>query len=252
MSHPKISLEALRLFLTTEMTCNYRFGQRSRNLVADPDATNHAVYAQLAELGFRRSGGYIYRPHCRTCVACRSLRIPVVRFTPDRSQRRTLARNQDLKVRIVKAAFYEEHFALFSRYVVARHPGGGMDAGGPTDYWSFIESRWCPTWMAEFRQGQRLLAVAIVDVLREGLSAVYTFFDPVERARSLGVYAILWQIAEAQRQGLRWLYLGYWVADCRKMAYKIQFNPHELFVPEQRRWIAGSGAVPVADGSSDL
>lgn len=252
MSHPKVSLDALRLFLSAETACNYRFGWRSRNLVVDLDATDHRVYSQLAELGFRRSGPYIYRPHCRNCAACRSLRIPVARFTPDRSQRRTLARNQDLRVRFVKAAFHEEHFALFSRYVAARHPGGGMDAGSPSDYWSFIESRWCRTRLAEFRQGRRLLAVAVVDLLRDGLSAVYTFFDPTERGRGLGVYAVLWQVAEAQRRGLPWLYLGYWVADCRKMAYKIQFNPHELFMPERRCWVAGDGKTQATDGWSKL
>jgi arginyl-tRNA--protein-N-Asp/Glu arginylyltransferase len=237
MSNPRDSLYDLRMFLTTDYSCSYLPGRLARNLVADPAATDIRLYTQLAELGFRRSGEHVYRPHCRGCVACRSLRIPVERFRPNRSQRRIWARNQDLWVREMDAAFEEEHFELFARYIRVRHPGGGMDPACPDNYWSFVASRWCPTWLCEFRRDRELLAVAVVDRLDNGLSAVYTFFDPLEDARGLGTFAILWQIATARRLGLNWVYLGYWVERCGKMTYKARFKPHEVFVPERWGWV---------------
>ena len=241
MSNPRDSLYDLRMFLTTEYPCSYLGERQARNLVADPVATDHRLYARLAELGFRRSGDHVYRPHCRGCVACRSLRIPVGQFQPNRSQRRIWAHNQDLRTQVQEAAFQDEHFDLFRRYVDQRHAGGGMDPASADSYWSFIASCWCPTWLCEFRRDRELLAVAVVDRLDDGLSAVYTFFDPRQTARGLGVHAILWQIAEARRLNLRWVYLGYWVESCRKMAYKASFKPHEIFVTERWGWTAPSG-----------
>ena len=238
MSNPRDSLYDLRMFLTTEYPCSYLSGRQARNLVADPAVTDGQIYTQLAELGFRRSGDHVYRPHCRGCVACRSLRIPVERFQPNRSQRRIWARNQDLRVRVTEAEFQDEHFELFARYIAVRHAGGGMDPASPDNYWSFIASRWCPTWLGEVRRDREVLAVAVVDRLGDGLSAVYTFFDPLQEARGLGTQAILWQIAEARQLGLKWVYLGYWVERCGKMAYKSRFNPHEVFVTERWGWVA--------------
>jgi arginine-tRNA-protein transferase len=138
----------------------------------------------------------------------------------------------------MEATFQDEHFDLFARYIMVRHSGGGMDPASPENYWSFVTSRWCPTWLCEFRLHQTLLAVAVVDRLDNGLSAVYTFFDPLEEARGLGTFAILWQIAEAQRLGLDWVYLGYWIERCGKMDYKACFNPHEIFITERWAWMA--------------
>ncbi len=238
MSKHHISLYDLRMFLTTEYSCSYLPGRKARNLVADPEATDGRIYTQLADLGFRRSGDHVYRPHCRGCIACRSLRIPVEQFRPNRSQRRIWNRNQDLHIHIGEAQFQDEHFQLFARYIQGRHAGGGMDPASPDSYWSFITSRWCPTWLCEFRRDRDLLAVAVVDRLDDGLSAVYTFFDPLESGRGLGTFAILWQIAEAQRLGLKWAYLGYWVQHCEKMAYKAGFNPHEIYIAERWDWLA--------------
>lgn len=239
MSHPRDSLNELRMFLTTDYPCSYLPQQTARNLVADPRATNRRLYTQLAELGFRRSGEHVYRPHCRGCIACQSLRLPVDRFQPNRSQRRIWTRNQDLQVRLLEPEFRDEHFELFARYIEARHAGGGMDPASPENYWSFITSHWCTTLLCEFRLGPELLMVAVVDRLENGLSAVYTFFDPDHASRGLGTFAILWQIAEAQHLQLRWVYLGYWVEDCAKMAYKARFKPSELFVPERWQWTEG-------------
>ncbi|MFO1372018.1 MAG: arginyltransferase [Candidatus Competibacteraceae bacterium] len=238
MNNPRDSLYDLRMFLTTEYPCGYLPGHGARNLVADPAMTNNHLYTRLAELGFRRSGDHVYRPHCRGCTACRSLRIPVEKFRPNRSQRRIWSRNQDLQAQLQEAIFLDEHFDLFARYIMVRHPGGGMDPASPENYWSFITSRWCSTSLCEFRHDQKLLAVAVVDWLDDGLSAVYTFFDPLEEARSLGTLAILWQIAEARRLGLRWVYLGYWIEQCEKMAYKARLTPHEVFVTERWGWVA--------------
>jgi len=238
MSNPHNSLHDLRMFLTTDYPCSYLPSRLARNLVADPAVTDTPLYTQLATLGFRRSGEHVYRPHCRGCMACRSLRVPTAHFQPNRAQRRVWIRNQDLQTRVLKAEFQDEHFELFARYIQARHSGGGMDPANPGNYWSFVASHWCPTWLCEFRHGQTLLAVAVVDRLDDGLSAVYTFFDPLEEVRGLGTFAILWQIAEARQLDLDWVYLGYWVEPCVMMAYKARFNPHEIFVTERWGWIA--------------
>ncbi|PIE82844.1 MAG: arginyltransferase [Candidatus Contendobacter odensis] len=232
------SLYNLRMFLTTDYACNYLSDRQARNLVADPDVANNVLYTQLAHLGFRRSGNHIYRPHCRGCKACRSLRIPVEHFRPNRSQRRVLMRNQDLQVAVMDATFQDEHFDLFAHYVAKRHAKAGMDPAEPEDYWSFVNSLWCSTKLYEVRCGQRLLAIAVTDYLDDGLSAVYTFFDPQEHVRGLGTFAILQQIAEAKRKGLQWVYLGYWIENCDKMVYKKRFNPHEIYIAEGWRWIA--------------
>lgn len=235
MSNPRDSLHDLRMFLTTDYACSYLPGRLARNLVADPAVTDGRLYTRLAELGFRRSGDHVYRPHCQDCAACRSLRIPADGFQPNRSQRRIWNRNQDLHTRVLDAEFKDEHFDLFARYISTRHAGGGMDPASEESYWAFVTSRWCSTWLSEFRHGRELLAVAVVDRLENGLSAVYTYFDPLEAGRGLGTFAILWQIAEARRLGLRWVYLGYWIKESDRMAYKAHFKAHETYIAE--RWI---------------
>ena len=228
-------LQELRLFLTTEHSCSYLPERMARNLVADPESTDHDLSSQLAELGFRRSGSYIYRPHCVGCNACLSLRIPTKTFQPNRSQQRTLKKNQDLHIRPVPPGFHQEHYRLFMRYLKARHHHGGMDNYTPESYRSIITSNWSRTLLYEFRLNQRLVAVAVVDRLENALSSVYTYFDPDEKARSIGTFVILWQILEARGLGLKWVYLGYWIRECRKMAYKAKFQPYEVFVGG--RWI---------------
>ena len=232
------SLEALRMFLSVDYQCSYLAERLSCNIVADPIATDNHLYTQLAGFGFRRSGETIYRPHCVGCVACRSLRIPAALFQANRIQRRIWERNQDLQLRIIPAAFYREHFELFARYIKLRHAGGGMDPATPDSYWSFINSGWCNTVLYELRLQRDLIAVAVVDKLGDGLSAVYTFFDPDQAPRSLGTYAILLEIVEAQRSGLKWVYLGYWVDNCAKMSYKRNFKPHQIFIVERNKWVA--------------
>jgi len=226
----------LRLFVTAEHPCSYLPGRRAQNVVADPEVMEHSLYSQLVNLGFRRSGDHIYRPNCAGCAECRSLRIPVAAFRPNRSQQRTWQKNQDLTVRRSAPAFDKDHYHLFKRYLQARHPTGGMDETALESYLSLLGPDWSGAGLYELRLSDRLLAVAVVDRLQQGLSAVYSFFEPEAAARSLGVCAILLQIAEARRLGLPWVYLGYWVRDCRKMAYKTNFRPHEVFLGLGQDW----------------
>lgn len=224
----------LRLMLGAPHPCNYLPGRYASNLFIDPDASlNPEVYSALAAQGFRRSGEHVYRPHCAACNACVPLRIPVNYFEPDRKQRRAWAANQDLTVIRNDAPDREEHLALFTRYVQQRHAGGGMDdlSRAPLD---FLSCEWCETHFYEFRRDGRLLAVAVADRLIDGLSAVYTYYDPDENRRSLGTYAVLWEIHQARRLDLSWLYLGYWIENCRKMAYKDQYRPLETY--RNDRW----------------
>lgn len=221
--------DRIRIFQSLEHPCGY-FPQRpSRNLVIDPLARGlPQAYGSAVEKGFRRSGGHVYRPHCAGCRACVAARVEVAQFRPDRSQRRTLARNADLEVAARPARRSDEHFALYRRYLKARHADGGMDDPGEDDFDRFLAAPWSPTQFVEFRLHGELLAVAVTDVLPQGLSAVYTFFDPSHAARSLGTHAILRQIELAKLNGLAYLYLGYWIAGHPKMDYKARFRPLQV------------------------
>ncbi len=216
--------------------CSYLEERQAVTLFADPHAPMHTeLYGALINVGFRRSGEYVYRPRCRTCDACRPARVPVERFSPDRAQRRAWRANADLSVRAVEPAFHDEYYELYRRYLSTRHRDGGMDVDEPERFMEFLGSSWCRTEFVEFRAGNRLVAVAVTDLLPEGLSAVYTFFDPAEARRGLGTYAVLWQIEAARRHGLHWLYLGYWIKESPKMAYKGRFRPLEIM--RGGRWI---------------
>jgi leucyl-tRNA---protein transferase len=225
----------VRLFHTPEHACGYWPERQARDLVFDPgDPRLAQLYPTALGWGFRRSGNLIYRPHCRGCRACVAVRIPVAEFRPDRSQRRCLARNADLETRVCPAERTPEHFALYQRYLAARHPGGGMDGHGTAEFDQFLVSAWGQCRFLEIRTGQphgsgELLAVAVTDVVADALSAVYTFFSPEAADRSLGTFAILQQLAWAQRNGKRHLYLGYWIDGHRKMAYKRRYRPLESF-----------------------
>ncbi|HET7921526.1 MAG TPA: arginyltransferase [Gammaproteobacteria bacterium] len=223
--------ERLALYLSPEHPCGYLEGRTARTVFLDPQVTpQQPLYTAFAAQGFRRSGSILYRPQCAECRACVPVRVPVQDFKPDRGQRRTWRRNRDLRVSLRPTEADPAHFDLYRRYLAARHPGGGMDVHTEADYTGFLVSRWSHTVSAEWRLGERLLAVAVMDELDAALSAVYTFYDPASPERSLGTQAILWQIETARQRGLRWLYLGYWIAASRKMAYKDRFRPLERLV----------------------
>ena len=218
------------IFLSMPHPCSYLPGKTATTLFIDPRyPLDTEKYSRFTQLGFRRSGDLIYRPHCRDCNACVPVRIPAQRFVTSRSQRRTWQRNADVRVTPHAPVFNPRHFDLYLRYQSLRHPGGGMDDNDPQKYVNFLVSRQVQTTFYEMSAAGRLLGVAVVDHLRDGLSAVYTFFEPEEHARSLGTYAILWQVEQARAADLPWVYLGYWIAESRKMSYKSGFRPLELY-----------------------
>lgn len=232
--HPKLPPDLL-FYASPPHECSYLPEREAVTLFADPHRPmSRSLYTALADFGFRRSGKYVYRPRCPGCEACRPVRIPVAGFSPNRSQRRTLKRNRDLSITRVAPAFSQEHYELYLRYIRQRHPGGGMDVDDPERYMEFLACDWAESWFVEFRLGGELLAVAVIDRLGDGLSAVYTFYAPEEAGRGLGTLAVLWQLEEARRQGLNWLYLGYWIEQSPKMAYKGRFRPLEML--EHGRW----------------
>lgn len=189
-------------------------------------------YAELIERGFRRSAEQLYAPACPTCRACLSLRIPVAQFRPDRTQRRTWQRlSASLTAREVPLAFFEEHYVLYRRYTAGRHRLTDEERS-ETAYRQGVLLSPFDTRLVEFRDpAGALKIVSLIDVLPDALSAVYTWFEPQEPRASFGTYAILWQIAQARRVGMRYLYLGYWIAASRTMAYKARFRPFETFWP---------------------
>ncbi|KAF1686372.1 arginyltransferase [Pseudoxanthomonas broegbernensis] len=241
MGNDSSPTDDLRLFQTGGHACGYWPERAARDLVLDPrDPRLAQVYPQALDWGFRRSGDLVYRPHCAHCRACVAVRIPVAEFAPDRSQRRCEARNATVEARIVPAQRTAEHFALYQRYLEARHRDGGMDGHGTAEFDQFLLGTWPDTRFLELREAPgvdapgRLLAVAVTDRAPTALSAVYTFFDPDMRARGLGTLAILRQIEWARREGLAHLYLGYWIEGHGKMDYKRRFHPLQAF--DGRRW----------------
>ena len=224
----------IRVYQTVEHACGYWPERIARDLVLDPaDPMLPSLYGSALAMGFRRSGNHVYRPHCDGCRACTPVRIPIARFVASRSQRRCLARNNDLHLQVVPAARNEERFSLYQRYVSTRHAGGGMDNPSPEDFDGFLACSWSPTVFLEMRLRDQLLAVAVTDALPDALSAVYTFFAPEQMARSLGTFAILAQIEQARREGLEHLYLGFWLDGHPKMHYKKMFRPLEYLAGDQ-------------------
>jgi arginine-tRNA-protein transferase len=224
-----IAQRQLPLYQTPPHSCGYLPGMIASNVFVDPDVALDAhTYSSLLSQGFRRSGSHIYRPWCDNCQACVPVRLPVTEFRPTRSQRRAQQTNRDLVIRNLPARFETEHYALYQAYTRQRHEDGDMASASAEDYQDFLIAPWADSRFVEFRLDGRVIAVAVTDVVNDAMSAVYTFFDPDLAQRSLGVFAILTQIEMARSEGLPWLYLGYWIGNCRKMAYKARYRPLEL------------------------
>ncbi|MFN5746887.1 MAG: arginyltransferase [Methylococcaceae bacterium] len=239
-------MTGISLYLGAENDCEYLPGRSARMAFVPPeDELDPEGYQLLVANGFRRSGRLVYRPHCVACAACRPVRLPVADFTPSRAQRRLLRLNEGLHVLRKPPVLDDVHYQLYLRYLRRRHPGTDMARMTADDYMNFLgDSGWSGTEFWELREGRDLLAVSVVDVLGDGLSAVYSFYDPDLKRRGLGTYAVLAQINAAVDLGLSWLYLGFWITECRKMAYKGGFRPLEVLTPTGWLRLDRGEAVP--------
>ena len=230
----------LQFYLTAPYPCSYLPDLPARSQVAAPGSlVDTLVYSELVRLGFRRSGQHVYRPRCDNCSACTPVRVPVEAFRPNRSQRRCQQRNGDVAMRLRPLVFEEAHYRLYRRYQQARHAGGGMDQDDGEQYQSFLLQSRVDSALAEFTLDGEVVMVSLVDRLLDGLSAVYTFFEPELANRGLGVYGVLSQIQLARDMELPHLYLGYWIDGCRKMVYKQAYQPLELL--SDGRWLPMDG-----------
>ena len=234
MNRP-VQVQPHRFFLGTRaLPCPYIPGRTERKVVTDL-ATPHAaeLYERLSRAGFRRSHGLAYRPACPGCNACVPVRIPVGELVWSKTFRRIANRNVDLTVRDMAAHATIEQYRLFTRYQRSRHSGSEMSTMGFRDFQAMVEDSPIDTRIIEFRDdSEELVAVMLVDRQADALSAVYSLFDPLMEKRSLGTYMVLWMVRRAEQLELPYVYLGYWIEESPKMAYKARFRPLEGLGPD--------------------
>jgi len=231
MDH-KFQQKPINLYLSAEHDCSYLPDRQANSLFVDPEKQMTSdIYSELIQQGFRRSGRHVYTPYCKKCHDCIPVRLDIQNFVISRSQKRCKNKNKTIIVEEKNPVYDESQYEIYVKYVTSRHSGGGMDEPEPDKYLDFLTSDWSHTTFFEFQDETKPIGIAVTDIVEDGLSAVYTFFDPSKeyQKRSLGVYSILWQVEEAQRRGLKWLYLGYWIKDCDKMTYKDNYQPLEYF-----------------------
>ena len=243
----ELPLTELQFYATAPYPCSYLPGKTARSQVATPSHLIHAdLYGELVNAGFRRSGLYTYRPYCDECNACTATRIPVKQFLPNRSQKRSRKKHAGLDVRVLNLGYQEEHYQLYQRYQHERHAGGGVDQDDQDQYMQFLLQSRVNSRIVEFRDGPhdshtgRLRMVSMIDILDQGISSVYTFFDTSNTTASYGSFSILWQIQQALELDLPYLYLGYYIKQSAKMSYKAKFQPIEGLIDDHWQPINGS------------
>ncbi|MEZ0233128.1 MAG: arginyltransferase [Methylophilaceae bacterium] len=230
-----IPLAKLQFYVTTPYSCGYLPVQLAQSLIASPQHLVDApTYNGLIQLGFRRSGKFVYRPHCELCNACIPVRLPVKDFKPTRSQRRAFKQHQSLTATIIPLTFNEEHFALYSAYQIARHDGA-KDHETAEQYRNFLVQSNVESMMAEFRLDGDLKMVSVLDIVGDGISAVYTFYDASDAHASYGTYNVMWLTEWCKANNFDYLYLGYWIKESAKMAYKQKFVPQEALIDTE--WV---------------
>lgn len=238
MSSPEaLPLQKLQFYVTTPYACGYLPDKRAQSLIAAPQHLVDAeVYSSLILQGFRRSGKFAYRPHCEGCQKCIPVRVVLSEFKASRSQARAHKKHADLAVRILPLAYHQSHFELYAEYQALRHASDDhFDQNKSTDdaeqYRQFLCQSNVESLMIEFRDSKhQVKIVSVVDIVQDGVSAVYTFYDATEAKASYGTYSIMWLIEWTKSLGLAHLYLGYWIQESQKMAYKQQFQPQERLI----------------------
>ena len=227
----KPSFEKIQFYKTTEYNCSYIDKMYAQSLVVTPyKSIDQNIFQDLIEKGFRRSGQYIYKPSCKSCTACIPIRLTVQKFLSSRSQKRIFKKHQHFDVREVSFAFKQEHFDLYSKYQNKRHSSINNDQNKIDDYNDFLIKSNVNSKLVEFWDGDLLKIVSIIDMMSDGISAVYTFFDPDDEKVSYGTYSIIWLINWCKNQQFKYMYLGYWIGECNKMKYKTNFKPYELYI----------------------
>ena len=235
----ELPFTTMQFYATAPYSCSYLSDRVARSQVATPaHLINADLYGELVSNGFRRSGMYTYRPYCDGCKACTACRVNIQQFAPKRYQKRAFKKHQGLQAKVGHLAYIQEHYELYMSYQKDRHAGGGMDSDDQDQYQQFLLQSKVNTRLVEFRDGPndpepgKLRIVSIIDIIQDGLSSVYTFFDTSVENASYGTYCIMWQLEQAKKLNLPYLYLGYLIKESPKMAYKSEFEPLEILVDD--------------------